>query len=572
MATMIPPEPRRGAPSGELKVFEALRDHPQTDGWVVWHGLPIRRLHPTQIEGEADFVVLVPGEGMLVIEVKSHDRIEVGEDGLWRLGTQPPTDRSPFDQAADNRHSIIEWFRRRAFDPHYPIWHAAWFPNRGGELVKQLESRIDVPADSTLTRADLDPGRIVASILRVLHAGEHAVRANHRRFQEGRPDEQDIAEARGILTPTVSWERATAERRAAREADLQAATERQEEALRFFAKHERLIVEGPAGTGKTNVAVRAAQQAGNREERVLFTCFNRKLETDLQARLRGHDDIMVARVHGLMLALTDLAPPDGADDDWWNTTLPDATLAITRAPGFEPRFTTLVADEAQDLARDSTLDVLDSLLVGGLAGSRVVLAGDFTRQDIYRPRDSPTQSAPAGAPSRLKTIRRRLADAAQMSLDTNVRQAPGLARFVEALIGDDVYAEFGREDDGDSRCAEMHLYRSREEQDDLLRQTLGAIWSEGYEPSEVLILAPRRDSAAARATGPVADALARDDGTSGIRWGTVHLYKGLEAPVVILTDVDGSTPGWGDLLYVGATRATERLVVLTAIDDLAATS
>lgn len=38
-------------------------------------------------------------------------------------------------------------------------------------------------------------------------------------------------------------------------------------------------------------------------------------------------------------------------------------------------------------------------------------------------------------------------------------------------------------------------------------------------------------------------------------------YKALEAPVVILTDVDGTTPQLEDLLYIGATRATERLVV-----------
>ena len=156
-----------------------------------------------------------------------------------------------------------------------------------------------------------------------------------------------------------------------------------------------------------------------------------------------------------------------------------------------------------------------------------------------------------------------------MTLTTNVRQTPELARFVETLVNTDFYLEFGRDEDNDP-CAEIHLYRSRDEQDALLEQTLARLWDEGWQPHEILILAPRRDSAAARATGEVADALAREGGTSGIRWGTVHLYKGLEAPVVILTDVDGTTPGWEDLLYVGATRATELLVLLTSMIDLAA--
>ena len=50
MATMLPGLPRAGSPPGERKVFDALRDHPGTAGWVVYHGLPIRH-HETQVEG-----------------------------------------------------------------------------------------------------------------------------------------------------------------------------------------------------------------------------------------------------------------------------------------------------------------------------------------------------------------------------------------------------------------------------------------------------------------------------------------------------------------------------------------
>ncbi len=155
---MVPPTIRPRTQPGEVKVFEALRDHPSTDGWLVWHGLPLRH-HETQVEGEADFVIMVPGEGMLVVEVKSHDRLEVDDRG-WSLGRGEPTARSPYDQVWDNSRSIRTWIERRAYVPGYPIWQAAWFPNVGGELTKRLEQRIDVPADATLTRAELDPSVI----------------------------------------------------------------------------------------------------------------------------------------------------------------------------------------------------------------------------------------------------------------------------------------------------------------------------------------------------------------------------------------------------------------------------
>jgi superfamily I DNA/RNA helicase len=49
------------------------------------------------------------------------------------------------------------------------------------------------------------------------------------------------------------------------------------------------------------------------------------------------------------------------------------------------------------------------------------------------------------------------------------------------------------------------------------------------------------------------------------RTGTIHSFKGLEAPAVILTDIDdGTVPGFEALLYVGMTRATDRLTMITA--------
>ncbi|WP_405219161.1 ATP-binding domain-containing protein [Agrococcus sp. Ld7] len=48
----------------------------------------------------------------------------------------------------------------------------------------------------------------------------------------------------------------------------------------------------------------------------------------------------------------------------------------------------------------------------------------------------------------------------------------------------------------------------------------------------------------------------------------MHRYKGLESPMVIVTDIDGASPDGEDLLYVGMTRATERLIVLTSLEEL----
>ena len=48
-----------------------------------------------------------------------------------------------------------------------------------------------------------------------------------------------------------------------------------------------------------------------------------------------------------------------------------------------------------------------------------------------------------------------------------------------------------------------------------------------------------------------------------IKYSSIYRFKGLEAPAVVITDVDAlDTPAQRSLLYVGCTRALQRLVIL----------
>jgi hypothetical protein len=112
---MIPPVISPSAPPGERRVFERLASDPLTDDWVVLHSLALAE-HVRQAQGEADFVVLVPGYGVAVIEVKSHTKLARLPDGRWRLGSLPPTGRGPFQQADEQMHSIRRYLRSRGAD------------------------------------------------------------------------------------------------------------------------------------------------------------------------------------------------------------------------------------------------------------------------------------------------------------------------------------------------------------------------------------------------------------------------------------------------------------------------
>ena len=114
---MMPPYCPEHAPPGEHALFEALAGHPETEDWIVMHSLAIAE-HTRQVQGEADFVVIVPGHGILVIEVKSHRSVQRLGDGRWRLGSQPPTGRSPFQQASGAMHSLHEYLIGKHIDLH----------------------------------------------------------------------------------------------------------------------------------------------------------------------------------------------------------------------------------------------------------------------------------------------------------------------------------------------------------------------------------------------------------------------------------------------------------------------
>ena len=126
------------APPGETALFNVLARSPETNDWIVLHSLAIAS-HVRQVEGEADFVVIVPGGGILVIEVKSHLDVECLPDGRWKLGGQAPTPRSPFKQGGEAMHSIRDYLTSKGVDlGSVPVLDAVWFTN--------VRARTKVPA------------------------------------------------------------------------------------------------------------------------------------------------------------------------------------------------------------------------------------------------------------------------------------------------------------------------------------------------------------------------------------------------------------------------------------------
>lgn len=553
---MVPADIDNDAPPGEKAAFVALRDAHGTQDWVVFHSLGIGR-HTSQFEGEADFVVLAPALGILVIEVKSHLRIQANIAGRWKLGNDEWTTRSPFTQASGEYHSIIDFLRRRNLEPvAFPAGYAVWFTSVAKQNIP--------PAIGWHDWAVLDAGDVgnaasaVRRVLAAINADTAAKKVGYRHAY-GEPSAGQVERVRAALVPEFVAEIKPAERARRRDAELTRFTTDQLALLDCVGRMKQVIVEGPAGTGKTFIAEEAARRHAAKGERVLLIMFNRLLETHLQARLDGAENVNVVRLHAEMERVAGVNSPTDGGADWYTSELPMLALEAATDGAFDPPYDYLVIDEAQDVASDANLDFLDALLVGGLDSGRMLILGDFSNQNIFHSRID-------GA----ALFSRRIAHAAPLDLDTNCRNRRAIGAWAESASGRAGLCKAFRRSDEHEESVTVELFTSKEQEVELLDAAVRRLRAEGYGIKEIVILAPFRDSAAKRASASrgVSHLGSGMRDASYVRWGTIHEFKGMEAPAIILTDIAGSSDRLPDLIYAGATRATDRLVVLTNLPGL----
>lgn len=558
---MIPPVVGPQASPGERHLHDLLRKDAAAKDWIVLHSLDIAR-HRQQISGEADFVILAPGLGALVLEVKGHRSVRRGNDGMWRLGSDPPTHRSPFRQAGDNMHSLRERLAaiRPAFKPLL-FASAVCFPFARFSLSEPVEWH----PWQVIDRQNLECAHISECLTDVLkHAAAAASGAKTARwFDASRslPSPSDCELAARLLRPEFEFFESPASRRKLRIDELKRFTEEQFAVLDAVAGNDRLVLEGAAGTGKTLLAIEAARRAADGNASVLVCCYNRLLGKWLAAELSSLD-LTAGTIHRYMLDVAGLQPPADADGQFWDQTLPDAAIEVLLSGS--PRgqvFDVLIVDEAQDILSSAYLDVLDLSLRGGLDQGCWIMFGDFERQSLYgRSKSAHPTSA----------LEERSLAPARFSLTANCRNTPRIAALVTAIGElDSGWARILRPDNGIE--PKWYFHRTSRQQAGHLDSLLDLIESEGYARSEITVLSPRAKGSTAQAvTGKWANHIrpAAVAGKGKIRQATVHAFKGLESPVVIVTDIDRvDRPSDEALLYTAMTRATERLAVLAHEDS-----
>lgn len=540
MARMIPKQPKADTKSqAELRLFAALETQLSND-YTVFHSVSWQLRDPSSgvKDGETDFLVVHPNFGILIVEVKGGRIRYAGLEDQWYSNNEPIKD--PFKQGRTNKYSLLQklgelsaWRNR-----WITIGYAAAFP----DVAVKGDLRLDAPRELILDATDM------------AHLAEWVRQA--LAFLRGRrPDDtplgaNGIAELIKTLSPSVDLPPLLSVEIEEQAQEQERLTREQFSMLDFLGRHRRAAISGCAGSGKTMLAYEKARRLAEQDFKVLLTCFNVALAERLLWESEGTRPANLTIVNFHRLA-DELVQQAGFTTGPYNTTyfekiLPERLVEAVDKLGAQ--FDAIVVDEGQDF-NDNWWLPLQCLLHDPDQGILYVFFDD--NQNIYQG----TEQIPLAA--------------APFPLTHNCRNTQSIHQQVSQFYRSDVMpTAMGPQ----GRPVEQHSYPNPADLKRLLRQTLHRLIIDENVPAwDIVVLTPKsREHSQMWGFGALGNFRLVDtptDASGEVHCTTIHKFKGLESPVVILAEIDNHQI-WNlpALLYVGCSRARNHLTLLTAAD------
>lgn len=528
--------------TAERRLYEGFLEQ-LDDAYVVYHSVDwVLADAKGPIQGEADFVIAHPVDGVLALEAKggrlSYDPATRRWSQSGRSGTHH-LDEDPFHQAKDEMHSLVEILSVQ------PGWER-WMPSYGYGVALpdgtyDAPAHPGAPAEIVIDRGDLQ--RLAERVPEVMRYW----RRSGRTF--GAEGMDALAMALGyrveVRTP-LKLEFSDEDKK------IVELTEDQAWILAFITHRRRAAVTGPAGCGKTMLAIAIAKRLATAGHRTLLTCFNKGLAEHLRASTSELPDLDVRHFHQLCVDLAAEAgltlPEVSADTehDHFERRLPE--LLSEAAAKLGPRYDAIVVDEAQDF-REWWWPALLALQADPDDGMLYVFADD--NQNLYG------GTLPLGDEAHLPPLR------------ANLRNTKAIAEFVSIFYDGRTKPE-AKGPEG--RPPQILGYRDEDDLAHLLGVVLTNLVEEEHVPLEdIVVLTPSGSSKSSlRRRGVVNGFTLSETVEPGtVLTASVHGFKGLERPVVILAELgDKHQEDLAQYLYVGGSRARNELIVL-ATEDVA---
>jgi UvrD-like helicase C-terminal domain/AAA domain len=531
--------------------------------------------------GAADLVVVHPQHGALVLAVQDSRVSTDAHFTRWYAGDQHGATRqieNPFERAASAARVLDETLRRAApTDPYawqYSISHGVWLPHtqwaRGAAGVERLLQGMDARV--------LDAGDLYwpeGALLRLYQV-------DNQQWRPPQLSEEAIAALVALLEPTDAVKSSLARDIAGEATHIQQLTEAQQQRLiAMWHARRQLAVSGPAGTGKTVLAIEMAWRLAEQGLDVLFLCANQVLADWLRERLR--DDPIPDKPHFTIHSLKSLgayiarlAGQSGVEIERLRieSSEDQKLLAGALARGvraMEQRgarmpYDAILVDEGQDVERPVWGPIQD-LLRDRREGFFYVFYDEAQRVD-YDERWAPQIRPPIeSAPLTVNCRNTRAIYQAMAQLNPELNRYP-----FEGPEGRPV--EFI-----DPRRADVSLLSEAADTETMaLEIALDRLTGPqgGLRPEDILVISCRSEAAMRwrtkqqRLIGEHALSWIRCAQAGHVSLATIRSAKGLECKAVVLAELDGldHEKRREALLYVAISRAMHHLIVLGAPRDI----
>lgn len=522
MPPFIWPEVQHFAHQSEQKAFETIRDSLGDDDAILTN---LKITDPQYGDIEIDLVVLIKDSGCMVVETKGG---HISFDGKNWIQSDRHGSRTiyPHAQAIKNMYALRNYLRSKWSQGNLRTDWVACFPE---SVVPDINSP-ELPKSMIIDKNELVHGvskmRTILSeqSRRALPTISNWVEIAVKAFKPLSMFESNVA---AVIENNREYIR-----------DL---THQREWILDLIAENPRIFVRGTAGSGKTWLACEQARRWSRDGKRVGLVTFNRGLVTYLKNKSselpESERPAWVGTFHEFAIYLGTTAGLPANYTDLVDSFEPQLMAAVEQMEESK-KFDAWVVDEAQDFLT-SWWSVLEMSLKRPGVGQMALFGDD--KQMVYLNRGKPTGFF------------------AYMRLNENIRNSKQIADAVAPLCGQRFK----------SRGPLSFEVEYIESPTDVAVSTADEVVErltdiEGWRTGEIALLTTKHQHPVQREL--IAD---RENYWQGlwdkndVFYGTVGGFKGLERPVVVLA-VDGfhNDENIEDFLYVGMTRARDKLIVV----------
>lgn len=548
MVTFIPPYMGEEIKSNaEKKMYGVLQELNMEDAYVL-HSLGLPR-HQSKIYGEIDFVVVCK-RGVACLEIKG-GRVEC-KAGKWffidRYGTKRQKPEGPFAQVTGNMFSLRTELRNGlSKNPHIKnalvacgvIFPDIEFKSASQEIIQEIvyDNRTENITDYINKIFDY-----------------WAERQHREPTPLSKNDVKEIVDyLRGdfIFIPTLRDRLDHIERRLVR------LTNEQAQIMNSLGMNSHLLIEGNAGTGKTLLATEFAQKSAEKGEKVLYLTFNKNLAKNINAHVLQQENLKVINIHALFgeYVTIDVPKMNENPQKYFGEELPEQFFEWVNSLPPEKlddlKYDLLVMDEGQDIIKPVYLYSLDVLLKNGLEKGKWAIFYD-EKQNIYNPEYADGMDI-------IESY-----SCTRFKLFVNCRNTVQIGTYSSKMSGVEINEFLHENGEEVQKIAYTDLADFKQQIKNIVKE----LRSEKIDPADVVFLAPKKYSnSILHEIGFEVNELGNqfDISSSLPRYSTIQGFKGLDAKIAILVDVDNiSDKNFAKFMYIAGTRARTLLYVVAS--------